>query len=402
MLRRGFWLVFFVAVVLAGLLYAFWPQPVQVDTATIARGAMEVTIDGEGRTRVRDVYVVSAPVPGRVQRIESRSGDEVSAGKTLLAIVRPTDPTFLDRRARAQAEASIKTAEAGFALARAERSRARAELDFASAELVRARKLAERGNLSQRNLDKAVLAERTARAALATAAAGLTMRSYELETARAALIQPGSGEDVSDNAACCVEVFSPVDGRVLRVLHESEAVVAAGTPLLEIGDPGDLEIVADLLSSDAVRVTEGAPVSIEDWGGGDLLSGRVRRIEPSGFTKISALGIEEQRVNVIVDFTQERSRRVRLGHGYRVEVRIAVWRGVDVLRLPLGALFRTNEDWAVFAIVDGVAATRTVRIGHRNNHVAEIVGGLAEGDVVILHPGDQIADGVRVAARPDG
>ncbi len=400
MLRRGFWFALIAAIMLAGLVYAFWPQPVQVDLATIGRGPMVVTIDGEGRTRVREIYLVSAPVPGRVQRIESHAGDEVAAGKTLLATVRPNDPAFLDRRAQAQAEASVKAAEAGFALSEAERAHARAELEFARAELSRSRKLAARGNLSQRNLDRAVLAERKAKAALATTEAGLTMRGYELETARAALIQPGSGETRVDGGICCVEVFSPVDGQVLRVLHESESVVAAGTPLLEIGDPGDIEIVADLLSSDAVRIAEGSPVSIEDWGGGRTLDGRVRRVEPSGFTKLSALGIEEQRVNVIVDFVQQRERRVRLGHGYRVEVKIVVWSGVDVVRLPLGALFRSGADWAVFAVVDGVAVMRVVRIGHRNRRAAEIIGGLAEGDLVVLHPSDQIDDGVRVAARP--
>lgn len=225
------------------------------------------------------------------------------------------------------------------------------------------------------------------------------MRSYELETARAALIQPGVGGALATDTVCCVEVLAPVDGKVLRVLHESEAVVAAGTPLLELGDPADLEVVADLLSGDAVRVSTGAAVAIEDWGGGNALVGYVRRIEPSGFTKISALGIEEQRVNVIVEFTEARERWLKLGHGYRVEVRIEEWRGADLLKLPLGALFRDGDDWAVFAVVDERAVLRRISIGHRNSREAEVLDGLGEGDAVILHPGDRIAEGVRVTAR---
>lgn len=398
-LRRNIWMCLVVVLLAGGFTYAFWPQPVPVDMAIIERGEMLVTIDGDGRTRVREVYVVSAPISGRVLRTERHAGDEVKAGETLLATIRPADPTFLDRRARAQAESAVKAAEAGFALARAERAHARAELDFARAELGRARKLAARGNLPQRNLDLAVLNERTATAALARSKAGLSMRSYELETARAALIQPGAGGALTKDAVCCVEVLAPVDGKVLRVLHESEAVVAAGTPLLELGDPADLEVVADLLSGDAVRVSTGAAVAIEDWGGGNALVGYVRRIEPSGFTKISALGIEEQRVNVIVDFTEARERWLKLGHGYRVEVRIEEWRGADLLKLPLGALFRDGDDWAVFAVVDERAVLRRISIGHRNSREAEVLDGLGEGDAVILHPGDRIAEGVRVTAR---
>ena len=398
-LRRNFWLGLVVVALAGGFTYAFWPQPVPVDMAIIERGDMLVTIDGDGQTRVREIYVVSAPIPGRVLRIDIHAGDEVTAGKTLLATIRPTDPTFLDRRARLQAESTVKAAEAAFALARAERARVQAELDFARAELGRARKLAARGNLSQRDLDRAVLHERTAVAALAQSKAALSMRSYELETAQAALIQPGADGAPAEGATCCVDVLAPVDGKVLRVLHESEAVVAAGMPLLELGNPADLEVVVDLLSGDAVRVATGAVVAIEDWGGGNALVGQVRRIEPSGFTKVSALGIEEQRVNVIVDFTESREHWLKLGHGYRVEARIEEWRGAGLLKLPLGALFRDGDDWAVFAVVDGRAVLRRISIGHRNGREAEILDGLGEGDVVVLHPGDRISEGVRIAQR---
>lgn len=400
-LRKVAWYSFVVALVASTLAYAFWPQPVPVDLARLDRGELVVTIDGDGRTRVREVYVVSAPLAGRVLRIERHAGDRVSAGETLLATIQPTDPVFLDRRARAQAESAAKAVEAAFALAEAEQARAVAELDFAQAELRRAEELAKRGNVSQRDLDRAKLEVRTRKAALATAKATVEMRRFELETARAALIQPGEAGSDGQGQLCCIDVISPVDGRVLRVIQESESVVPAGAPLVEVGDSTDLEIVVDLLSSDAVRVAEGAIVMIEDWGGGEILAGKVRRVEPYGFTKVSALGIEEQRVNVLIDFTGEAERRRDLGHGFRIEAHIVVWKGQDVLRLPLGALFRDGDRWAVFAAVDGVARLRHVAIDHTNGRQAEVTGGLEKGDAVILHPSDLVADGVRIVARAE-
>ncbi len=399
-LRRIVWYALLGAILVAALVYAFRPQPVPVDLAAIERGELTVTIDGDGQTRVREVYVVSAPVPGRVLRIERHVGDAVVANETLLATIQPGDPTFLDRRAQAQAEAAIKAAEAAFALAEAEQARALAELDFARAELNRAEQLAKRGNVSQRDLDRAKLELRTRNAALSTAKASIEMRRFELETARAALIQPGEEGGEGDRQACCVEVYSPVDGRILRVIHESEGVVAAGAWLVELGDPHDLEIVVDLLSGDAVRIREGAEVTIEDWGGVSL-AGRVRRVEPYAFTKVSALGIEEQRVNVIVDFTDPQEKWQGLGHGYRVDAHILDWRGEDVLKLPLGALFRDGDSWAVFVAEDGVAKLRHIEIDHGNGREAEVLDGLAEGATVILHPGDRISDGVRVLSRSE-
>lgn len=397
--RRARWYVFWAVLLAAAAVYAFRPQPVPVDVAGAVRDAMVVTIDGDGRTRVREVYVVSAPVSGQVLRIERHVGDAVVAGETVLATIRPTDPTFLDRRARAQAEATIKAAEAAFALAEAERARAEAELDFARSELDRSAKLAQRGTISQRELDRATLELRTREAALATAEATITKRRYELEMARAALIQPG--QRVGDGVApeCCVEVFAPVDGRVLRMIQESEGVVLAGAPLLEVGNPADLEVVVDLLSADAVRVEVGAAATIDDWGGGDTLRARVRRVEPYGFTKVSALGIEEQRVNVILDLIDPAEQWRQLGHGFRVDVHIVVWYGEDVLQIPLGALFREGSDWAVFVLEEGRASLRRVLIGHSNGRVAEVLGGLSADELVILHPGDRVANGVRAVRR---
>jgi HlyD family secretion protein len=384
----------------ASLVYAFWPQPVAVDLGAVTRGPLRVTVDDEGRTRVREVYVVSAPLAGRVLRIDSHVGDPVTAGDTVLATIEPNDPTFLDRRSQTEAEAAVKAAEAAKTLAAAELMRTRAELEYANAELKRARTLATRGNISQSSLDRAELEHKTRRAGVASAEAALKVRTFELETARARLIVPGGDRVGRESPACCVQVRAPESGRVLRVLHESAGVVLAGTPLLEIGDPRDLEIVVDLLSTDAVKIAEGAQVIVEDWGGGAILAGRVRRVEPYGFTKVSALGIEEQRVNVIIDFADPPEKWRPLGHGYRVETRIVVWHGADVLGLPLSALFRDGDAWAVFVSADGIARLRRVAIGHRNSRRAEAVDGIQEGERVVLHPSDRVEDGTRIVPRP--
>jgi HlyD family secretion protein len=338
--RRILSWVVLIAAAVAAAVYAFRPQPVPVDLHAVQRGPLRVTVDGEGETRVREVYVVSAPVAGRKLRIGAHVGDPVVAGETVLATIEPSQPTFLDRRARLEAEAEVHAAEAAQALAQAEVDRVKAELDFARSNLRRSETLAAKGTISQTALERAQLESRTREAALSSARAELRVRRFELETARARLVDPATAGAGGDGAACCVEVRSPVDGTVLKVMQESEAVLEAGTPLIEVGDPADLEVVVDLLSSDAVRISEGADATVEEWGGGGTLAGRVRRVEPYGFTKVSALGIEEQRVNVILDFTDPPARWRRLGHGYRVQVAITEWHGADVLAIPLGSLFR--------------------------------------------------------------
>jgi HlyD family secretion protein len=388
------------ALLAAGLAFAFWPQPVPVDLGEVARGPLRVTVDEEGRTRVKDVYVVSAPLAGRMFRIEGKVGDAVRAGETVLATIEPTQPTFLDVRSRTEAESAVKTAEAAKTLADAELARARAELDFARADYQRAKTLAARDTISQRALDRAELELKTRQAALATALAAVRVKTFELETARAALITPdGERTPGAADPPCCVDVRAPVSGRILRVFRESEGVVAAAEPLIEIGDPGALEIEVDLLSTDAVKVEEGAEVIVEDWGGAFTLQGRVRRVEPYGFTKISALGIEEQRVNVIIDFTDPPEKWQRLGHGYRVETRIVVWEGADVLKVPLSALFRDGDAWAVFVAAQGRARLRHVSIGESNSREAQVLDDLAEGERVVLHPSDRVEDGGRIIAR---
>ena len=384
--------------VLTGLFFAFRPQAVPVDMLTVARGELVVTVDEEGETRVRDVFVLSAPVAGRMQRIEAEAGDEVKAGETVLAEIEPVDPTFLDFRSEAQAKAAVRSAESARELAQAEVDQALAELEFARAELERARELISDNTISQRELDENEKQLKTAKAAYNTRLAALQVQNFELERAKAQLISPTQGR--GDSAECeCVPITPPVDGVILRVIQESEAVVMAGAPLIEIGDSTDLEIVVDLLSADAVRVAAGQRVMVEGWGGDKPLEGRVRRVEPFGFTKVSALGIEEQRVNVVIDLVSERTLWERLGHGYQVDLLIVLWENDSVIKLPLTALFRNGSDWAVFVAADGAAERRIVTVGKRNGLEAEITDGLSEGERVILHPGDRVVDGVRVEAR---
>jgi HlyD family secretion protein len=386
------------ALLVAGLVFAFRPQPVPVDLHTIARGHLVVSVDEEGETRVRDVFELSAPVSGRARRIEVEAGDVVVAGETVVTEIEPIDPTLLDARTEIEGEAAIRAAQAARDLARAEVERAEAELDFARSELERQQRLVERGVVSERDLDAAQREFRTRRAALDTARAALQERIFELDRARARLVSPLEAEDPHGHCEC-IPIRAPVSGRVLRVLRESEGVVAAGEPLVEIGDPRDLEVVVDLLSADAVKVEEGQRVILEEWGGGEPLEGRVRRVEPFGFTKISALGIEEQRVNVIVDLTAPEERWRRLGHGYRVEARIVLFEADDVLVLPLSALFRHGDGWAVFVVEDGVAHLRPVERGRHTGLEAEIVSGLEEGETVVLYPSDRVADATRVTSR---
>jgi HlyD family secretion protein len=400
--RRTLILATIGALVAAVLVYAFLPQPVPADLAEVSRGALRVTVDDEGRTRVKEVYVVSAPVAGRVLRIDRHVGDPVTAGETVLATIQPTAPTFLDLRGKRQAEAAVHAAEAALQLAEAELVRAQAELEFARSGLARARKLASGDTISQKALDNAKRDFKTSEAAVAAAEATLRVKSFDLETARASLIEPGSEVTTGPGENCCVSVRAPVDGCVLRLVQESEAVIAAGAPLVEIGDPRDLEVVVDLLSRDAVRIREGAEVAIDEWGGDAVVKGRVRRIEPTGFTKVSALGIEEQRVNVIIDFTDPPERWQSLGHGYRVEAHIVVWQTEDTLRVPVSALFRHGERWAVFVVVEERARLREVVVGHRNSLAAEVLEGLEPGERVVLYPSDRIFDGVAVTARPPG
>jgi HlyD family secretion protein len=395
--RLMFWAPLALALALV-LAWLFRPAAVPVDLVAVDRGPLAVSVSDEGETRVRDMYVVSAPVPGRMRRIELEVGDPVVADQTLVARIEPSDPSFLDVRSAAEARAGVDAAAAARTHAGAQVRRAQAELDFARAEYERIRALARSHTVSENELDSAQRRARTAEAALAEAQAARQMRESEYQVARARLLAPGAArERVAD--CDCVSVYSPVNGRVLRIVNESEGVVGSGTPLVEVGNPDLLEVVVDLLSADAVRVQAGQRVLIEAWGGDQPLDGVVQRVEPFGFTKVSALGIEEQRVNVVIDISSPRERWERLGHGYRVEPRIVLWESSDVLRVPLSALFRQGELWAVFVERDGRAGLREVEIGQGNGLHAEVRSGLEAGERVVLHPAERVSPGVRLAER---
>jgi HlyD family secretion protein len=407
--------------ILAALVWALIPKPVAADFAAVERAPLAVTVDEEGKTRVHDHYVVSAPVPGRVERIELEPGDPVKGGETVLARFLPSTAALLDARARAEAEARVRAAEASLGGARAQRRRAEAESDLAAKEVARTRSLAEQQIVSRQQLDSAVAAATAQEEAARAAGFAEATAAHELETARASLFGGSREGEKSGRAPAAVELRSPIDGVVLKRLRESESEVAAGEPLVEVGDPADLEIVSDLLSSDAVKVAAGDPVRIEQWGGGETLNGRVRRVEPAGFTKISALGVEEQRVNTLIAFEDPRQAWQALGDAYRVEVRIVIWQGDEVLQVPTSSLFRHGAatgaeaggatgtqigggepspgGWAVYKVDGGRARLTPVEVGHRNGLRAEIVSGLAAGERVILHPSDAVADGVRVEER---
>lgn len=397
-IKRFFFWGSLVAMLVIGLAFAFRPQAVVVDTVSVSRGELVVTVDDEGETRVHDIYVLSAPVAGHMRRVVLHAGDPVVALETIVAEIEPIDPAFLDPRSEAQAKADIRAAESAEVLARAEVEQAKAELDFAKREHDRAAKLITDGTISQRDLDDSERNLRTGRAALATAIAALDMRAFESERARATLVSPTQSTTGRGECAC-VSIRAPVDGRVLRIVQQSEGVVVAAAPLMEIGNPRDLEVVVDLLSSDAVKVVPGQRVLIERWGGETALQGRVRLVEPFGFTKVSALGIEEQRVNVIIDLTSPDSEWERLAHGYQVDVRIVLWEEADALTLPLLALFRDGDEWAVFLDSNGRAELRHVTIGRRNNLRAEVLDGVVAGDRVVLHPSDRVRPGIRITER---
>ncbi|SPF80342.1 efflux RND transporter periplasmic adaptor subunit [Pseudoprimorskyibacter insulae] len=380
---------------------AFWPRPVLVDMDRVTTGPMKVTIDEEGRTRVRDPYVVSTPVAGLLQRVEVEPGDAVLQGVTVLAHMHPTNPSVLDVRTREQANAAVTAAEAALRVARADLSAAQAQTDLAESELARTRELTAKGIASDAALDRAEQAARLARTGVDTAEAAISMREAEVTNARAQLI----GFDDQGLAKALggqedIPLYAPTDGRVLQVFQRSETTLPAGAQVMEIGDiTGDLEVTAELLSTDAVQVKPGLPVLIENWGGGTTLQGTVQRIDPFGVTKYSALGVEEQRVAVSILFTGPPEDRAALGHGYRVDVRIITWTSDDALRVPASALFRDRDGWAVFAVVDGLAVLRKVDLGANNGIEAQVLSGLADGDQVVIYPSEAVTDGAQIAPR---
>lgn len=385
-----------VLALLAGIVWAFLPRSVEVEVAEVAPRTLEVTVTEEGEARIREVFTISATIAGKLQRIDLHAGDPVFAQKTVVAVIGPTAPALLDARARSVAEATRSAARSAVDLATAQVAQAEAALEFKAAEADRSRALFERSAVSQRVLDAAILELRTAQATFDSAKANLAVRQRELESAEAVL---GNG-DPYGTETCCVDIIAPVSGRVLRVLTENEQVMQPGTPIMEIGNPGNLEVTVDLLSRDAVRVREGSEAQITGWGGASIAAW-VERIEPSARTKISALGIDEQRVRVILNLRGDPADWRLLGHGFRVIAHINLWKGEGVLSIPVGALFRDGSDWATYVVQDGHARLRIITLGERNESFAQVLSGVKAADNVILHPSDLVADGTTVSSRSD-
>ncbi|MEM8876836.1 MAG: HlyD family efflux transporter periplasmic adaptor subunit [Pseudomonadota bacterium] len=402
--RNGQWLKRLIlagttVAVVGGLVFALQPKPTPVDIAVVSRGNLDVTISEEGVTRIREIYEVSAPVGGRVERSGLDVGDRVIKGETVIASIHPVEPPFLDMRTRSELSAAAEAANAAVGLATAEVSRVQSQLELARGDLRRARALFERRTISERAFENATTQVDVLEAQLTQANATLNLRRSELDSARARLIPPGAQPADPNAASCCMVVHAPVSGAVLEVQAESERVMTAGSILAEIGDPRDLEIVVDLLSADAVKIVEGARARVLDWGGGNTLHAIVRQINPVGFTKVSALGIEEQRVNAVLDFEGEPDAYARLGHDFRVFIEIVTEEHTDAIVVPLGALFRDEGKWATFRVNGGVADLVHLELDARNDQSAAVASGLDIDDQVVIHPPDSLQPGGRVVSR---
>lgn len=373
--------------------FALFPKPIEVESATASLGPLRVTVQEDGKTRIREKYVVSAPVAGRVSRIELKPGDRCYE-QTLLAVILPSDPTMLDARSRAEAEARVQAAEAAKLRAASSEEQARIQHELNQTKLARAESLLPSNAIARDEYDVLKAQTMASAQAVITAKFESEIAQYELEMTQAAVKQFSQPPD--EQPAAPFEIFAPIEGKVLRVFEESSTVVSVGEPLLELGDPQNLEIEIDVLSTDAVRIQPGAELTIEHWGGSTPLSGSVRVIEPAAFTKISSLGVEEQRVNIIADITEPPERTAALGDGYRVEARITVSQLAQALLIPNSALFRHQRQWHVLTIVDGRAQLQRVSIGLQNESHTQITAGLQAGDRVIVYPSDKLKPGSAV------
>jgi HlyD family secretion protein len=371
--------LFLLSLIVAGL----WPKSVPVETATAIRGLLRATVNEEGKTRIKQRYVIAAPVTGQLRRIPFKAGAEVTAGQTVLALIDPVSPNLLDARSRATAEAKRDLASANL-------EKAHVAHTFSSSELKRLVRLYADKTISIQELENAQW--RDASAAKEENAAEGALRQAEAELAE---FLPGSGAE-SGTACLAREIRAPVSGRVLRILEENARVVTAGTPLVEIGDPTDLEVVVEVLSRDGAAIPAGAKVEFEQWGGAEPLVGRVRLVEPAAFTKVSALGVEEQRVKAVADLLTPPEQRKNVGDNFRVEAKIIMWEASDALKVPAGALFRQGEQWATFVLVNGRTRLQIVKVGRSSGTETQILQGLQAGDSVILYPGSRVHDGQKV------
>lgn len=398
-MRRRIGLILLTLALIAALVYGFWPQPVWVEAAVVARRPLRVTVEAEGKTRIMDRYVLSAPVAGALRRIELEVGDAIRRGQPL-ATMDPLPSEVLDPRRQAQAEARVAATEASLHAAQETTAAAQAEADYAKLEFERMAALCkQKCVVTEAERDRAESRARQTQATLRSARFTVEVARHEVEAAKTALrhsaAQPGGAARES------VVIRAPVDGQVLARPRQSEGIVEPGAALLEVGDPRALEVAVDVLSPDAVRIRPGTPVVLERWGGEQPLEGVTRTVEPVGFTKLSALGVEEQRVWVIADLRSPAEAWSRLGEGYRVEASFIVWQGEHVLQIPASALFRRGDGWAAFVIENGQARRRVVEIGQRGGLTVEIRSGLTEGEWVVTHPDDALQEGATVRIRAE-
>ena len=382
--------------IIAVLAYVLMPRPVLVETATAARSAMQVTIEEEGITRVKHRYVVSAPVAGYLHRITKDVGEPVAMGEQL-AVLEPLPSVVLDPRRRAEAEAHVAAARSALLSTEQQVAAAKADADFAKTELDRKKPLAVKGAISAESLSEAISLQRRADAVLQSARFAVDVARYELDAASTSL-QYSAAKSSADVLTEQVPVSAPVDGALLKIFKESEGVIPAGTPLVEVGDSRALEVAVDALSSDAIRIRTGTPVLLKRWGG-EILEARVRTVEPIGFTKVSALGVEEQRVWIIVDIISPANLWQTLGDGYRVEAEFLLWQADNVLVIPDSALFKAQGEWATFTIDNGRATLKKIKIGRRNGLQVQLLDGIEEGQTVIVYPDRRIDNTMRVRAR---
>ncbi len=389
------------ALVVGGLLFvALRTEPVPVDLHTVERGPMQITINADGKTRIRQIYDVAAPITGTARRAPVEVGDPVTQGETVVAVVEPAAPGLLDERTRIQAQAAVSEAEAALHVAESQVRKAEEDLAYAQSQFDRAQSLVERGVASLTRLEDAAQVLAVSRAAQDAAISGLDMATGSLDRARAALIEPTS-DAAGTGGSCCVQIRAPITGQVLAVDIVSERPVLAGTRLVSIGQTDDLEIVADLLSSDAVRLSPGARAYVERWGGPVPLEAELRSVDPAARTKVSALGIEEQRVDVDFDLLSPPEARQGLGDQFSVFLRIVEWEADDVIQVPLSAIFRNGDTWSAFVADQGQARLTAIRIGRKNGTMAQVLDGIEPGMQVIMHPSDDIESGVPIVERAE-
>jgi HlyD family secretion protein len=395
-LRRWIIVIIITVGVISAIVYGFMPKPISVDLVKVSRGSFKVTVEEEGKTSVKDRFILSAPVAGFKRRIKFDVGDRVRKGQTLVEL-EPLKSNLLDPRSRAAAEAAVSSAEASLKVEEERAQAAAADAEYARKNFERIKKLFEGGYVAKDALDQAETGTRRTEANLLSAKAAVKMARFELDRALAALRYSAAEDNRIQGKIVMIQ--SPVSGSILKIYRESEGVVQSGEPLIDIGDPEKLEVKVEVLSADAVKIRPGTPVLFERWGGNAILSGKVRVVEPAGFTKISSLGVEEQRVFVIVDITSSDKNEKALGDGYRLEASFIIWEGKDVLQVPASALFRKQDGWAVFGVKNNRALHREVKVGQRTGLAAEILSGLSEGEEVISHPDNTIGEGTRIRPR---